>query len=270
MRSLLFALVGLLLGGVGDARAQDLVDRFRRARIMRVAQESFDRQAYYLKPAPPVHLPTRGDTLAAWIASLQPEADVPEPIAPPPPLPFEVETLRLYGKLERVSFLSQYGQTRWAFMQGWRRTEIDTTKTTDIRARLEARFGVPTLTVAELDSVQTRTEEEIIQFEYWLVLNDSIPVMVLDVNGPLERGVVVATDARWRAELDAIRYALLGRLFEEPVRAPYVDYFYQAATSTWYATGFDGATFFHRRIDRPNLKLGRPVLSRYVSSDPDR
>ncbi|MFT5144435.1 MAG: hypothetical protein ACI80V_000111 [Rhodothermales bacterium] len=269
MRPLHFALIGLLLACAGDARAQDLVDRFRRARILRVAQESFDREAYYLNPAPAAHLPTRGDTLAAWIASLQPR-QAPEAIATPPPPPFEVESLRLYGKLERISFLNLYGQTRWAFMQGRRTAEIDTTRTTDIRARLEARFGGPTLTVAELENVQTRTEEEIIQFEYWMVLNDSIPVMVLDVNGPLERGVVVATDARWREELDAIRYALLGGLFEEPIRAPYVDYFYQAATSTWYATGFDGATFFHRRIDRPNLKLGRPVLSGYVSSDPDR
>jgi hypothetical protein len=192
------------------------------------------------------------------------------PEEPPLPPPFEVTNVSVVRKLERPVFLSQYGQTRWAFMQGRRRAEIDTTLTTDIRSRLQARFGVPTVTLAEMDSVQRRSPEEIIQFEYWMVVNDSIPVMILDVDGPLGRGVVVATDARFRDDLDGVRYALLHPLFAEPRRAPYIDYFYLPVTANWYATGFDGATFFHQRIARPNLALGRPVLSTYVSPIVDR
>jgi hypothetical protein len=155
-------------------------------------------------------------------------------------------------------------------MQGRRLTEIDTTRTLDLRSRLEARFGPPTITLADYDSVQGMTVEDVVQFEYWLVVNDSIPVLVIDVNGPLGRGVVVATTAELRDKLDSIRYGLLQPLFDRPRRAPFVDYYLQADTRVWFVSGFDGASFFHRRIDRPNLKLGRPRLEEYVSGLSDR
>jgi hypothetical protein len=250
---------------------QDLAERFKQARIRRVATEMASRHGLGMNPRPPHHHATRGDSLAAWMASRRPDygQDL-NPEEPPLPPPFEIFNIRVVRKLERPVFLSEYGQTRWAFMQGRRRAEIDTTLTTDIRARLQARFGPPTVTLAEMDSVQGRSAEEIIQFEYWLVVNDSIPIMMLDVDGPLERGVVVSTDARFRDELDGVRYALLHPLFAEPRRAPYIDYFYHPAAANWYVSGFDGATFFHQRIARPNLALGRPVLSKYVSPTVDR
>ena len=266
---LLLVVLAGMVGFPNPASGQELVARFRNARLVKIADEWANRRGMHLEALPPAHLPTRGDTLAAWMVSRGPQPQLLPPPPPPPP-PFTVDSVYVFGKLERVLFLNRFGNTRWAFMQGRRREDIDTTSTADVRARLQAHFGDPTVTLAELDSVRGRAAEELIQFEYWMLVNDSIPVMVLDVNGPLTRGVVVATDARWRESLDAIRYGLLNPLFTDPRGQPYVDYFYQVDTATWYASGFDGATFFHRRIDRPDLKLGRPRLSEYVSRDQNR
>ncbi|MBO6577389.1 MAG: hypothetical protein JJ896_18045 [Rhodothermales bacterium] len=259
----LLLLLALGLYGPAGAHAQELADRFRRVRMVYVAQEVARQQGMRLEPRPPDHLATRGDSLAAWMDSRKPEIELPAPEPPPPP--FRVERVKVYTRLERPVFQGRHRQAKWAFMQGRRLTEIDTTSTADLRARLQAHFGPPTMTLAEMDSVAGRSAEEIIQFEYWMVVNDSIPVMIIDVNGPLSRGVVVATEARWRESLDALRYGLLGRLFTDPRREPFVDYFYQTETAAWYATGFDGATFFHQRIGTPNLTMGRPRLAQYVS-----
>ena len=167
-------------------------------------------------------------------------------------------------------FQNRYGNTRWAFMQGVRREPIDTTATSDLRARLQAHFGPPTFTLSEMDSIRGLAAEALIQFEYWMLVNDSIPAMVLDANGPLGRGVVVATDARWREDLDRLRHGLLQPLFADPRREPFVDYFYQVDSAAWYVTGFDGASFFYRRIDPPDLRMGRPKLGEYISLQPDR
>ncbi len=260
----------LMLGSMIDpASGQELVQRFKEARIRRVAQDLVTLNRIWMRPAPVAHLPVPSDFLVLWLESrrpAKPESQIPDP---PPPV-FVIDSVRVFSRLERIVFSSRYRQARWAFMQGSRLTAIDTTFTSDIRARMQARFGPPTYTLVEMDSVSARSPEELVQFEYWLVVNDSIPVMILDVNGPLGRGVVVATDARWREQLDAIRYALLQPLFDDPRRSPYVDYFYQDDTSTWYATGFDGATSFLRRIERPNLAMGRPDLHKYVPHPEDR
>ena len=92
------------------------------------------------------------------------------------------------------------------------------------------------------------------------MVNDSIPVRVSDVNGPGERGVIVAADRRYRADLVALRTALFRPLRREE-RAPYVDYYYQPEPRRWYRVGFDGRTFFRERISRFDIVPGqRPEL----------
>lgn len=267
-RLLLLIMLGLL--AAEPVLAQDLAERFKNARLRRMAAELANNTGLRLAPRPPSNLATRGDTLAAWMESRHPDYGVSEVSDEPPPPDFQIESVRVFRRLERPVFHSRYGDTRWAFMQGRRRAEIDTTRTSDIRSRLQAHFGAPTYTVAEMDSVERHLAEEIIQFEYWMVVNDTIPIMILDVDGPLGRGVVVASDAAFRDDLDGLRFALLSPLFREERRAPYIDYFYLPYAASWYVSGFDGATFFHQRIARPNLALGRPSMDAYVSPSENR
>ncbi len=174
---------------------------------------------------------------------------------------FVLERWRVVRRFEQRWFLRRFGQNGWAYLGSNSWTPLDTLRTPELRARLQAHFGDPTRTLAEVDLYQRRPRDEYIQFEYWLVLNDSIPFRIMDVNGPFERGIVVASAPRYRDHLWTIRQALLGRLIIDPRRAPFVDYYYQRETDTWYLTGFDGRAFFLEPIRRPLMIPGRPRLS---------
>jgi len=173
-------------------------------------------------------------------------------------------------KLERPAFVERFGSVPWAFYQGRTFSVLDTTRTPELRSRLEAHFGPPTRTLAEVDSVESRRREEVIEFEYWLVVNDSIEVAVLDVNGFLDRGLVFASDSRYRDRMADLRAAVLGRL-EDPVRrAAFADYYYHIDSRSWFVSGFDGASFFTRRIVRPDLTRGRPFVGTYAPGPGER
>jgi hypothetical protein len=95
-----------------------------------------------------------------------------------------------------------------------------------------------------------------VQFAYWFVVNDSIPVRVTDERGPTGRGLIVSTDRAYRDRLVALRAALLDPLRREE-SAPYVDYYYDDATRRWYRVGYDGRSFFRERISRFDILPGR-------------
>lgn len=266
------ALLGLLLLAAAvppSARAQDLVDRFREARVRRIAREQAERHGMRLSALPPDALGVPSDTIRAWLLSLvEPEAaQVPE--VPPAP-PIVVDSVRVVRKLERPAFEDRFRSIPWAFYQGRTFSVLDTTMTRDLRARLEAWLGPPTRTLAEMDSVERRPREEVIQFEYWLVVNDTIPVVIVDGNGFMDRGLVFSTDSRFRDRIGELRSAVLEPLLDRTRREPYADYWYQVDTGAWYVSGFDGASFFTRRIVRPDLNRGRPFLGTYVSDPNDR
>lgn len=174
---------------------------------------------------------------------------------------FVLESWRVVRRFEQRWFQRRFGQEGWAYLGSNSWTPLDTLRTSELRARLQAHFGDPTRTLAEVDLVQQRPRDEYIQFEYWLVLNDSIPFRIMDVNGPFERGLVVASAPRYRDQLWEIRQALLGRLIADPRQAPFVDYYYQRETDTWYLTGFDGQRFFLEPVRRLHWIPGRPRLS---------
>jgi hypothetical protein len=260
---LLLAVV-LLVGGGGPlplwaqtpADTLSLIERYRTARLRALAQEFLEgRQGLAVQP--PRRLPTGADTLLS--ASARPDTTRPGAEARPA---FPVESVRRVRDLERSWFRRRYQSVEWAFLGSGRRlTFPDTARTRTLRARLQARFGPPTRTLAELYSndwvrAPDSTREPPIQFEYWFIVNDSIPVRVSDVGGPRDRGVIVSSDRRYRDDLAAIRSALLGPLQGvEP--APYVDYYYEAATRRWYRVGFDGQAFFRERISRFDIVPGR-------------
>lgn len=244
------------------AGAQDLVDRFVEARIRRVAREQEARHGLGMQPLPTDPLGVPSDTIRAWLLSfLEPiPAVAPAPVIPP----FVVTSIRVIRKLERPAFTERFDGVSWSFLQGRTFSVLDTTATPDLRARLEAHFGSPTRTLAEVDSVEYRPREDVIQFEYWLVVNDSIPVAIVDVNGFVDRGLVFASDARFRNRLAELRNAVLEPLLDPLSREPYVDYYFHVDSRAWFVSGFDGASFFTRRIVRPDLGRGRPFIGTYA------
>lgn len=242
------------------ASGQSLVERYKAAYFKKQTERIFQQYGLRVQPRPMAHVPSDADTVRAWIAQFNPDVMPIEASVVLPPPRFDVVSWKLVRKLERPWFEREFSRTRWAYVGSNRITTLDTLFTRELRARLEARFGAPTMTLTEVDFREDLRREEYIEFEYWFVLNDSIPLKVMDVNGPFERGLVVAGDQRYRDLLHDIKYAFLTDVAQSAEQAPYVDYYYNVDRGAWYRTGFDGQRYFLTQIARPNLARGRPYL----------
>jgi hypothetical protein len=252
----------------GRRDSPNLISRYRMARYRLLVQKIVARMP--MRTLPPESLPTPVDSLFGPPDSTT--RPVPETTAGEA-LSFPVEEVRRVRRLERSWFRNRFGDTEWSFLgSSSRMTILDTTHARDLRARLQAHFGDPTFTPAEVDLNEwarrpDSTREGLVQFAYWFVVNDSIPVRVTDGNGPDERGLVVSTDRAHRDRLMELRSALLHPLRREK-RSPYVDYFYEDATRRWYRVGFDGQSFFREHISRRDIVRGRRPRLDTVRSDP--
>lgn len=253
--------LGLLLllaavTAVPQAAAQSLVEMYRSARFRALAEEMLETHGLCASPLPSEKLPYATDSVRQQMLALFPP---PEPEPEPDPAPsITIRKRTLTPKLGGEWFERRFEDTGWAYLGSNELHGIDTIYTRDLRARMEAQFGSPTRTIAERGDDPSA---EYIQFQYWFVLNDSIPMNVMDVNGPFERGVVVATDRKYRHLLPYLKETLLGPVVESPERAAYVDYYFLKDLSMWFLTGYDGERFFIERISRPNLRIGRPLLN---------
>ena len=254
-----------------DARAQqersedaNLGRLYRRARIDALA-ERFARRR--LAPMPPVRLRTpRLDSLRAWVAPAT-TREHPEK-SPAPPVP-RIRERRAVLPLGRPVFKRRFAGVDWAYLgrTTGRRTVLDTMKTRRLRARLQGHYGDPTRTVVDADTLEGRPASEYVQFEYWFVANDSIPLKVVDPGGPFDRGLVFSAPARYRERLAELREDFFAPLIAARLRAPYVDYYYDTASGTWYRTGFDGRRFFTEPVDRSDVVPGRRPALRRERSD---
>ena len=251
--------IGLLLLSALPANAQKTtgellrVYQFQRSHALyeQFLRSSGGRMAF----RPPAHLPTPSDSIQAWLIAMRPPAlEPPEPEEPS----FPLESLKLIKKLEFQVLGRRFDDTPWAFLGASGDIRLDTMRTNDIRARMQHHFGDPTRTLAEIGYPDTLRSDEIVEFEYWFIVNGDIPFLVLDVNGPWDRGLVVASHAARRDELPAMKRAILSRLTDSTARKPFADYYFNVAQHAWYISGWNGARFFDVRIERPNLELGRP------------
>ena len=252
----------LLLGhaGVGAiyaaAQSNDptdvLIDLYRTARLRVEAEGILARRGVRVKPFPLERLPWVAEDVRKQMAALEALR------RPPPPA---IHDIRLVSSAETDAFDASFGDTKWAYLGSNERIPADTMRTRDLRALLEAHFGPPTRTVAEQVAEGQTPPEEYIQFEYRFVLNDAIPLALVDVNGPFERGLVTMTDRKYRDRLPEFKAALLDPALQTGVRAPYADYYYVRARQSWFLTGFDGERFFLERIPVPDMKQGRPSLN---------
>ena len=255
--SCIFAALFFLMN-VRPAEGQSLIQQYREALFEARADEILRRHGMRAEPRPPDHMPSDADTLAAWWG----RHDVAPPPPPPPPPPFTNARWRHIRRLERSWFERTFADVRWAYAGNAQRTRLDTTMTPELRARLESRFGAPTITLVEMAEETMEWTDEHIQFEYWLVLNDSIPVRIMDVAGPLDRGLIIVSSAEERSRLQDLRSALQRELFESAQEEPYVDYYFDELSGLWYESGYDGARYFTRNISRPVLLRGRPLIPR--------
>jgi len=223
-----------------------LIERYREARLRTLARRQL-RQHGRLPAYPLEALPTPTDSLAPT------DSTPPRQSSNAPAFP--LETVRPVRRLETDWFRNRFGDTHWAFLGDTHgHTFLDTSRTPDLRARLEGKFGAPTRTLADVPL--EKPPKTPLQFEYWFVVNDSIPVQVMDPNGPKGRGLIIAVDRSYREQLPALRDALLAPL-RHVERMPHADYYYDERRERWYRTGFDGQSFFLKQIPGTDVVPGR-------------
>lgn len=153
---------------------------------------------------------------------------------------------------DQGAFLSRYRDVYWEAIPRTMDGPLDTLGAPVVRGRLTALFGTPTRNAAAARQERYAGAQDV-QFEYWLVVNDSIPVLAMDLRGPFGKGVLLATSERHARLADALKADLARLLNAAAARPPvlYLDYYRDPETGQWYETGYDGEDFFARAIRTP-------------------
>jgi hypothetical protein len=247
-------LLGLLLavhGGVVQVQAQDLIEMYQTAHLEAQAAEMARTFGMRLEPLAPERVPAPHDSLfvteqahVEMVAAVEEVEEV---------NPFADAEWRVIRRFRRGSFERDFADTRWAYLGSAELSPLDTTMTRELRAHLQAKFGRPTRTIIELMGDKGRRIDEYLQFEYWFVVNDSIPVLAMDTAGPFDRGLVLASDDHYRPMLDDLRAALGALLMKEEKPDVYSDYYYDPEQRTWYLTGYDGRRYYTQRVTQPDF-----------------
>ena len=252
------------------AAAQDVADVLRQQRWLARATEVLDSLGTDVAARPVARLGQPGAVERAWTAVLdrrqaradslaQSRRDSLAQVAATAPLPELV--WRKTTPEAQGGFLEQYREVYWTSMST--RAPIDTLGTPVLRGRLQATFGTPTRNADALRKVGY-AGSEYVQFEYWLVVNDSIPILAMDVDGPFGQGLLLAGPEAYERFLPQIKGDLSERLLARPGADPYVDYYLSYERDQWFRTGYNGTDYFQRTVRQPPRWTRRPRVDRWV------
>ena len=158
-------------------------------------------------------------------------------------------------------FLDRYREAFWRASDP-RGLTIDTTETPVLRGLLQSAFGRPTRNADAVRQVGY-AGNEFVQFEYWFVVNDSIPLIILDLDGPFGRGLLLAGAEAFSEALPDLRADLSEKLLGAPGRDPFVDYYHSFERQQWFRTGFNGTDDFTVPIRPPGWST-RSTVDRWI------
>ena len=138
--------------------------------------------------------------------------------------------------------------------------EIDSIQTNKLRARLQAAFGEPTKTIEDLIDGPRFRPGEAIQFEYWFTVDDSIPFMVLDIDGPFGEGLVYGGASKYIDLMPQIKRTFSKKLMNVDSPAQYQDYFYSPERDQWFKVEYKNGEYSTEKIESPE---GMTINFRY-------
>jgi hypothetical protein len=160
---------------------------------------------------------------------------------------------------ERAEFERRFGNfnmTGVGFQGG---AVVDQLPTSEIRSRLQAVYGDPTMRLEDFIGVRDVRPANSIQFEYWFVINDSIPMMVLDIDGPFTRGLVYAGAADFVDMMPEIKRYFSRVLMNVNRPGEFEDVFYSPERNIWFRVSYKAGNYETEEITRPprfnNLRL---------------
>ena len=252
-RFLLMAVLLILFAPA--AKGQDLAETYRKRWFRETAERILNERGLWARPFPPAHLHSESDSIR-WRHEWKDRLDRSHVRVPA----VNVQTIRAVRRLERPVYSDWFVDVPRAFIGAGGQSAMDIERTRALRARLQHQFGSPTRTVVDLYDQDRRQFDEYIQFEYWMIVNDSIPLIVMDVDGPFDRGLVLATDARFRDLLPDLKTGFERSFMRREDYEAYADYYFNEVERAWYVAGFDGERFVLRRIRTPSMQHGRPGI----------
>jgi hypothetical protein len=164
---------------------------------------------------------------------------------------FKTPVIKKISHSDRAAFKKRFKNIKWTGQGLYKETTIDHIPTSELRARLQKVFGKPTQKVGDLIHKKNFRPAEYIEFEYWFTVNDSIPMMILDVDGPFSKGLTYVGASRYIDLMPEVKRTFSKMLMNIKQLAPYKDYFYSPERDKWYLVQYKNGKFSHDQIEQP-------------------
>lgn len=164
---------------------------------------------------------------------------------------FEEPVIKKVNNDERAMFKSKFADIKWTG-QGFNYNELDRMPAIEIRAVLESAYGKPTQTVEDIIEQDGYLRDgKAIQFEYWFIIDGYIPMMVLDLEGPFDNGLVYVGASRYIDMMPQVKRTLTKDLREASPKE-YLDYFYSPERGQWYEVSYKAGEYKKQEIKKPS------------------
>lgn len=166
---------------------------------------------------------------------------------------FEEPEIEKVTKENRASFQERFSDINWTGQGLYNPTTIDRIPTIELRSRLQAVFGDPTQRIEDLINTKNYRPGKAVQFEYWFIIDGEIPMMILDLDGPFENGLVYVGASRYIDLMPQVKRTFTRMLMNEgDDLASFNDYFYSPEREQWYIVRYEEGEFEREMIDRPS------------------
>lgn len=164
---------------------------------------------------------------------------------------FEKSTFRKVPHSKREVFQHKYiDQIKQTGRGLYQSTRLDSIPTIKLRARLQALFGDPTVTIKDLIYKPNFRPGMAIEFEYWFVVDGKYPLLVLDPAGPFSKELVYTAASRYIDLMPQIMREFSKKLYNaEP--APFMDYYYAANKEKWFKVQYKNGEYTVKHIESP-------------------
>lgn len=156
-----------------------------------------------------------------------------------------------FEKLSKSEQLRTFGNVNLTGQGLYGSTKLDDLQTNEIRARLQAAFGDPTRTLKDLVNKENFRLGKAIQFEYWFAVDDSIPMVVLDWDGPFGGGLTYGGSSKYVDLMPQIKRAFVKKLMSIDTLGNYQDYFYSPERKQWYMVKHEDGKYTTLEIESP-------------------
>jgi hypothetical protein len=164
---------------------------------------------------------------------------------------FEEPDIKKVSTEARAEFQSRFADIKWTG-QGFNYNELDRMPAIEIRAVLQGAYGDPTQTVEDIIEKDGYLRDgKSIQFEYWFIIDGYIPMMVLDLEGPFDDGLVYVGASRYVDLMPQVKRTLTKELRETSPKE-YVDYFFSPERGQWYKVSYEAGEYKKEEIKKPS------------------